>query len=171
MNSVLTDIVHIIETARTGAYQVVNTAMVEAYWLVGKRIVEEEQQDAERAKYGAEIIKTLSKELSKGFGRGFSETNIRNFRLFYLTFSSFPPIQQTLSAKLSWSHYQAIIRANNVEARNYYLQEASRHNWSVRTLERNIHTLYYQRLISSQQQHVVKDEMLDNTSTLQLYKI
>lgn len=167
MENVLSDIVKIIEDGRTQAYRTINTKMVETYWLVGERIVKEEQLGVKRAHYGSEIIKKLSKDLTSSFGRGFSETSLRNFRLFYLTFNDLNQIQQTVSAKLSWSHYQSLLRVKNKDARNYYLKEASEQNWSVRTLERNINTLYYQRLISSQKKEPVKDEMLEKTKDLQ----
>lgn len=168
MAEFIDDIRLILEQARKKAYSATNSAMVEAYWLTGKRIVEQEQHGAERAQYGAEIIKTLSFELSTRLGRGFSETNIRNFRLFYLTFPDFSQIQQTVSAKLTWSHFQLLMRVNNKDARNYYLRETSEQNWAVRTLERNINTLYYQRLLSSQDHQPVEDEMLEKTKDLKL---
>lgn len=167
MERFINDIKQILEQARQKAYSASNFAMVEAYWLVGKRIVEQEQEGEERAKYGAEIVKSLSKELSDSLGRGFSETNIRNFRLFYLTFSDFSKIQQTLSAKLSWSHFQLIMRVTDKNAQTYYLKEAAENNWAVRTLERNINTLYYQRLLSSQIKQPVEDEMRSKTKEFQ----
>lgn len=168
MEKFIDDIRFILEQARKKAYSATNSAMVEAYWLTGKRIVEQEQHGAERTQYGGEIIKTLSLELSTKLGRGFSETNIRNFRPFYLTFPDFFQIQQTLSAKLTWSHFQLLMRVNNKDARNYYLRETSEQNWAVRTLERNINTLYYQRLLSSQNPQPVEEEMLEKTKDLQL---
>ncbi|MDV3662429.1 hypothetical protein CMU70_18510 [Elizabethkingia anophelis] len=167
MQEFINDIKQILDAARQKAYSATNYAMVEAYWLTGKRIVEEEQQGNERAQYGGEIIKTLSQELSKSLGRGFSETNIRNFRLFYLTFPNLSEIQQTVSAKLNWSHFQLIMRVSDQGARAYYLKEAAHNNWAVRTLERNINTLYYQRLLSSQIKESVKDEMQEKTNAFQ----
>lgn len=160
MKSYLSDIKNILEQARSRAYSAINTSMIEAYWKVGKRIVEEEQNGEDRAEYGSELIKTVSTELTKDLGRGFSETNIRNFRKFYLTFLDFNQIQQTVSAKLSWSHFQLIMRIPDQKARTYYLKEAASENWSVRTLDRNISTLYYQRLLSSQNKEPVKKEMI-----------
>ena len=164
------EIKQILALARQKAYSAVNTAMVEAYWLIGKRIVEEEQNGNNKAVYGSELLKTLSSELTSEFGKGFSPTNIKNFRKFYILFNdngksqtvsdqSKDSISQTLSAKLSWSHYERIIRVENENARNWYIKEASEENWSVRTLDRNISTMYYQRLLSSQDKSVVKDEM------------
>jgi predicted nuclease of restriction endonuclease-like (RecB) superfamily len=199
----ITEIKEILAQARQKTYAAVNTAMVEAYWLVGKRIVDEEQQGEDRAAYGKEILKTLSTELNAEFGKGFSLTNLQNFRKFYLTFG-FWGIEQTASAiftnqieqtvsvksdaemekektkskaeesknliwrtafaKLTWSHFERIIRVENEAARNYYLTEAAKHNWSVRTLDRNISTLYYHRLISSQKKELVENEMNEKSA-------
>jgi predicted nuclease of restriction endonuclease-like (RecB) superfamily len=153
----------ILKEARQKTYQAINSAMVEAYWKIGQRIVLEEQNGQKRATYGKEVLKTLSKELSKEFGKGFSERNLRNFRKFYLTFSD-NSIWQTVSAKLSWSHLQIITAISNQEARNYYLKEAAENMWSVRTLDRNITTLYYNRILSSQVKETVVAEMLEKTN-------
>jgi len=134
MKNYIYEIKQIIEKARNKTYTAINSAMVQAYWLIGRRIVEEEQTGEERASYGSELIKNLSIELTKDFGRGFSETNIRNFRKFYLAFPEYITIQQTLSAELNWSHFQLIMRVPDQKARTYYLTEASSQNWSVRTL-------------------------------------
>lgn len=165
-NNFVADIKQILEQARQNAYTAINTFMVQAYWLVGKRIVEEEQKGKDRAEYGKEILKTLSQELSIELGKGFSPRNLRNFRQFYLTFSDLE-IWQTVSAKLNWSHYQCIMRVSDPDARNYYLKEASENSWSVRTLDRNISTLYYQRLLASQLKEPVVNEMLEKTKQLQ----
>jgi len=177
------EIKQILAQARQKAYTAVNTAMVEAYWLIGKRIVEEEQNGKERAAYGKEVIKIVSLELTKEFGKGFSETNIKYFRQF---FNCFPElIRHSLSDKfedreishsvsdefeqinftrLNWTHIRQILRVTSKEAQLWYLQEAAQQNWSVRTLDRNISTLYYQRLISSQKKDLVEQEMKENTT-------
>lgn len=147
--TLVTDIQNILHAARTKSYAAVNFAMVEAYWQVGRRIVEEEQQGRGRAEYGAQILKALSKSLTDEFGKGFSSANLRSFRQFYLTFPD-DQICYTLCSKLSWSHCRLVMRVENPKAREYYLKEASEQNWSVRVLERNIHTLYYERLLASQ---------------------
>jgi len=173
--SFIMDIKSILQSARGKAYAAVNFAMVEAYWNIGRRIVEEEQKGEERAEYGSFLMKELSKELTKDLGKGFSEVNLRNFRKFYLVFAPNNSIQQTLSAEfqntenqqlekrqtvsavlmpglrreLTWSHYQLIIRVDNPKARTYYINEAADNNWSVRVLQRNINTLYYERILSS----------------------
>ena len=119
-NNFIAQIKEIIFTARQKAYTAVNFAMVEAYWLIGKRIVEEEQQGNERAAYGEEIIKTLSIELSKEFGSGFGERNLWDFRKFYLTFQE-TEIMHTLCAQLSWSHIRLVMRVENKDSQKYYL--------------------------------------------------
>ncbi|OPC36220.1 PDDEXK nuclease domain-containing protein [Elizabethkingia miricola] len=143
------EIRNILAQARMKAYQSVNSVMVEAYWLIGKRIVEEEQNGKERAEYGEALLKNLSVVLTKEFGKGFSSSNLRNFRQFYLTYSD-PEICYTLCSKLTWSHNRLIMRIDSNAARNYYLKEASEQNWSVRVLERHINTFYYERLLSTQ---------------------
>ena len=124
--------------------------------------MEEEQQGSKRAAYGEEILITLSKELTAEFGEGFSPRNLRNFRQFYLTFQE-PEIWNTLCAKLSWSHIRLIMRVDSKDAQNYYFKEAAENHWSVRTLDRNISTLYYHRLLSSQIKEPVIQEMQEKT--------
>ena len=165
-NNFIFDVKNILVHARQKAYTAVNTAMVEAYWLVGKRIVEEEQNGKERAKYGEYLLKSLSQELTLSFGKGFTERNLRNFRQFYLTFAD-EEIRHTLCAELSWSHIRLIMKLTNKNAQQYYLKEAAENNWSVRTLDRNISTLYYQRLLSSQIKEPVEQEMLEKTKDFQ----
>lgn len=143
------DIRQILQAARSKTQSVINSAMVEAYWLIGKRIVEEEQQGESKAKYGARLLENLSRELGQEFGKGFSYANLRNFRQFYLTYPE-QEICYTLCSKLSWSHNRLIMRVENQQARQYYLQETAGENWSVRQLERNIKSHSYQRLLSSQ---------------------
>ncbi len=162
----IVEIKQILAQARQKSYQAVNSAMVEAYWLIGKRIVEEEQNGKERADYGKEIIKNISEEMTREFGKGFSKRTIWEIRQFYTTFPDFS-IVRTLSAQLSWSHFQRIAKVQNEQARIYYLKEAAANNWSVRTLDRNISTLYYQRLLSSQQKETVINEMLEKTQDFQ----
>ena len=162
----IVEIKQILAQARQKSYQAVNSAMVEAYWLIGKRIVEEEQNGKERADYGKEIIKNISEEITLEFGKGFSKRTIWEIRQFYTTFPEFS-IVRTLSAQLSWSHFQRIAKVQNERARIYYLKEAAANNWSVRTLDRNISTLYYQRLLSSQQQETVLNEVLEKTHDFQ----
>jgi predicted nuclease of restriction endonuclease-like (RecB) superfamily len=146
--SFYSDIRRILQSARKKAYTAVNTAMVDAYWLIGKRIVKEEQQGKDRAKYGQELIKKLSIELNTEFGKGFSVANLKNFRQFYLTFVR-DKKGHTLCSQLSWSHIRLIMRIDNEPARTWYLTETKAENWSVRQLQRHINTSYYERLLSS----------------------
>ena len=141
----------ILAQARQKAYASVNSAMVEAYWQIGQRIVEEEQKGNERAEYGTLLIEELSRQLGQEFGKGFSVANLRNFRQFYLVFPDFQKRYAPRSV-LTWTHYRLIIRVDDPAARDYYLQEAADQNWSTRQLERNINSFYYQRLLSTTKQ-------------------
>ena len=143
------DIQNILELARGKARSAVNSAMVEAYWLIGRRIVQEEQQGQQKAQYGARLLENLSRALSESFGKGFSYANLRNFRQFYLTYPD-QEICYTVCSKLSWSHNRLIMRLDDPKARAYYLKEGAAQQWSVRQLERNIETHSFQRLLSSQ---------------------
>lgn len=148
--------------ARHTAYQQVNSIMVQAYWQIGRYIVEEEQLGQERAGYGESLIRELSRQLGEEFGKGFSVANLKNFRQFYLTYKSY-----TLCSQLSWSHNRLIMREKSEAARLYYLKEAYEHSWSVRQLERNIRSGWFERLLTQpestpQQQpvdprHLLKD--------------
>lgn len=149
----IAEVKNILAQARQKAYTAVNTAMVEAYWLIGKRIVEEEQNGDKRAAYGEEILTTLSKELTREFGKGFSYANLRNFRQFYLTYPD-SEICYAVRSKLTWTHHRLIMRVENPAAREYYLKECEMQNWSSRVLERNITTFYYQRLLASQKDSI-----------------
>jgi predicted nuclease of restriction endonuclease-like (RecB) superfamily len=139
-----TDVRTILQEARKIVARQTNTAMTAAYWLIGKRIVEEEQHGASIAKYGERLLENLSKELTAEFGNGFSYANLRNMRLFYRTYSDFK-ICYTLCIKLPWSHNRLIMRVKDSKAREWYLREAAQEQWSVRQLERNINSFYYQR--------------------------
>ncbi len=144
------DIKKLLQQARQKAYTAINTAMIEVYWKIGRRIVDEEQKGEKRAAYGEEILQTLSKELTVEFGKGFSYANLRNFRQFYLTFSE-NQIYYALRSNLTWTHYRLIMRIEDANAKQYYLKECSEQMWSTRALERNINTHYYERLLSSSQ--------------------
>ncbi|MDM8176592.1 DUF1016 domain-containing protein [Olivibacter sp. LS-1] len=166
MEAVISDVIEIIEEGRRKAYQAINTSMVEAYWLAGKRIVEDELEGRNRAEYGKSIMKKLSEALMARFGRGYSPATLYNFKQFYSTFPD-EEIFYKVCRKLNWSHNRLIMRVSNSEARMYYLKEAAEQNWGVETLERNINTLYYQRLISSQNPRPIEDELLENTKEFQ----
>ena len=149
--------------ARGQLQQTVNSVMVQTYWNVGRIIVENEQQGKARAEYGTQQLEQLSEALTREFGKGFDTTNLRNMRRFYLVY----PIWETLSLKLSWSHYCKIIRIENIQARDWYATETIANNWSVRALARQISTLYYERLISSSTKAPVIQEASEKTAELQ----
>ena len=167
----ISDLRSIVATARDTSYRMANIMQVIQNWLIGKRIVEQEQQGEQRAGYGKHVIEIASQTLTEEFGTGFSETQVRNFRKFYLTFkelqiqqtmpaefkSRLSVIQQTTSAEsltegyplpvqLSWSHYERLIRVADPMARYWYMQEAASQQWDYRTLKRNIDSQYYYRL-------------------------
>ena len=165
-NNYINEIKKILKNARQKAYTAVNSAMVEAYWKIGRRIVEEEQRGKERAEYGKEIVKNLSKELTEEFGKGFSRRTLWEMRKLYVYFSDYEKVR-TLFAQLTWSHFQKVLRVSNEKARIFYLTEAAENMWSVRTLDRNISTLYYDRIVASIDKKTVEDEMKDKTKKLQ----
>jgi predicted nuclease of restriction endonuclease-like (RecB) superfamily len=142
-----TDVRGILADARRAAYTAVNSAMVAAYWQIGRRIVEEEQGGSAKSRYGDRLLPELSRALTVEFGKGFSYANLRNFRQFYLTYPN-PEICYALRSKLSWTHHRLIMRVENPSAREYYITHAERENWTTRTLERQIETHTYQRLLS-----------------------
>jgi len=146
----------ILAQARRKAYAAVNFAMVEAYWEIGRRIVEEEQKGRDRAEYGAALIKELSKQLTSEFGKGFAVANIWNFRQFYLTFLD--EKLYALRRELTWTHYRLIMRVESEAARDYYIEETAEQGWSTRQLERNINTLYYERLLKSSNKKALKQK-------------
>ena len=130
----LDDVRAILSDARCKAYAAANSAMVDAYWRIGRRIVEEEQGGAARAEYGSQLIRHLARGLGQEFGRGMSVANLRNFRQFYLTF----PEQRkryALRSELSWTHWRLIMRVENPQATDYYIQEAASQQWTPRGME------------------------------------
>jgi len=163
-NNFYESIKEILQTAKDSAYRQVNFIMVEAYWNIGKQIVEEEQSGEDRAKYGSYLIKDLSTKLTDDFGKGFSKQNLWNMRQFYNYF----PILSSLKRELSWTHYKMIIRLENKDAREWYEKEAIESNWSTRALERQIGSHYYERILSSRDKQLVKDEADEKTKDLKL---
>jgi predicted nuclease of restriction endonuclease-like (RecB) superfamily len=135
----------ILSEARARAYRAINTAMVAAYWEIGRVIVEEEQQGQGRAEYGRGLLVELSQRLSSEFGRGFDRTNLQQMRLFYLAY----PICDAVRHELSWTHYRLLLRVERPEARAFYEVEAVNSRWSTRELERQIHSLLFERLALS----------------------
>ncbi len=159
-DNVLKDVCSIIESARDYAYQSVNIALVERNWFIGYRIAEEELKGDNRADYGTEIIKKLSKELKGKYGKGFEIRNLYYFLQFYKTF---PNILHAVNAKsnilLSWTHYKILLQVFDEKARDWYEKETLEQTWSTRTLQRNISTQYYYRLLKSQVKEPVIEEM------------
>lgn len=144
-------------TAKNKVYTAVNFGMVEAYWSIGKQIAEVQ---GERAEYGKQLLKYLSEQLTLEFGSGFNESNLRKMRQFYLTFQ----IRDTLCPELSWSHYRLLMRIEDEERRDFYLKECAECNWSVRQLERQINSFYYERLLATQsEQHDLIKSEIQNT--------
>lgn len=148
------EVKQILDLAREKVYRTANFAMVEAYWNIGKLIVEK-QGGAEKAEYGANLIKQLSVQMIKDFGKGFAPSNLMNMRQFYLTFPNF----YALSSELSWTHYRMLMRVENENARRFYLDEAIKEKWSTRQLERQINSFFYERLLSSKNKLDVANEI------------
>jgi hypothetical protein len=213
--ALVSDVKKIVRQARSQAYTAVNSAMVQAFWLLGRRIVKEEQGGEKRAEYGQQLIATLARELTDEFGKGFLERNVWEFRKFYLTFpldhilhslsaefieNAAAPILHALNAelkqdknmepkldavnpesernvlrilftRLSWTHIRHLLRVSDPAAREYYIREAAANAWSTRTLDRNISTQYYQRLLASQVKEPVVREMEEKTASLQRDKL
>lgn len=119
--------------------------MLQTYWNIGRRIVEEEQKGNERAEYGSALLKDLSKELTKEYGRGFSRSNLQSMRMLFMNYKK----SQTLSGKLSWSHYLLLLGVSDLNARSFYEHECENSNWSVRELDRQIDSGLYERLLLS----------------------
>lgn len=157
-NLLINEIGDFLEKGRKESFRKVNSILVLTYWKIGRRIVEFEQMGNERAEYGSNLLNRLSKDLKIRFGSGFSRRNILNMRKFYLIFQK----RQTLSAKLSWSHYVEIISISNKEERNFYINQTLKENWSVRQLQRQIKSSLFERLILSKN----KKDVLKNSKKI-----
>ena len=153
----------IILESRQKIAQTINFAMVETYWLVGKYIVEEEQNGKHRAEYGKEQIKELAKKLTQEFGSGFDRSNLLRMKNFYLLF----PIRDAVRHELSWTHYRQLLRLENPKARAFYVEETITNGWNTRVLNRQINSLYYERLLSSSDRKEVINEMREKTKELE----
>lgn len=143
IESLYSNVKQIIEEARSTVYKTANFAMVQAYWHIGKLIIEEEQNGKQRAEYGQEVIKQLSEKLTKSYGKGFNERNLWYMKQFYQTW----PKLNALRSELSWTHYRLLLKAERTDSRQFYMQEAIECNWSTRTLERQINSLYFERMV------------------------
>lgn len=153
-NNLYTQIAQLLQVARKTVVRTVNQTMVHTYFEIGRMIVEDEQQGKERAEYGKQVLKELSKRLSADFGKGFSERNLEQMRQFYLAYS----IPQTTSAKfiLSWSHYLKLMRMENLDERRFYEIECASNNWSLKELQRQFDSALYERLALSRDKQGVK---------------
>jgi predicted nuclease of restriction endonuclease-like (RecB) superfamily len=174
------DIRGILESARSSAYRAVNTAMVQAYWQVGRLIVEHEQGGKGRAAYGEAVLEDLSRRLTADFGRGFDPSNLRYMRLFFQRFPNRDAARHRLPSQgirdalrhrstgtadpgdlrpeLSWTHYRLLLSVEDAAARDWYLNEAADQHWSTRQLDRQISVLYYERLLASRKKAPVRKE-------------
>lgn len=170
--NILSDIQNIIEISQRQAYHAVDTILSQRNWLIGYRIAEEEIDGSDRAEYGANIIKKLSKELTAQYGKGYDRSNLYHCLRFY---KEFPKIVDTVCRqshiRLSWSHYRALLQVADSAARSWYEKEAYEQTWSVRTLQRNINTQYYYRMLQSQHKDLVEKEMHEKTSDFQNDKL
>jgi predicted nuclease of restriction endonuclease-like (RecB) superfamily len=155
-NNAYSNIRSTVIVAKSKVYSAINFAMVEAYWEIGREIIVA-QGDIARAQYGKGLLTFLAIELTKEFGKGFEESNLRKMRQFYSSF----PIRDTLCPILSWSHYRLLMRIEDTKKRDFYLKECADSNWSVRQLERQITTFFYERLLATQneQKDIVRNEI------------
>lgn len=151
MENLISEIRQIITAAREHAVRSVNHSLTVTYWHIGRVIIEEEQRGNERAGYGKQLVKALSAHLTSEFGEGYSSTNLWLMRQFYVTF----PILHALSGELSWTHYKILVRLEDPDKRAFFMAEATKNAWSVRQLERQIHSLLYERLLMSQDKESV----------------
>ncbi len=146
----------LIQEARKRTVSAINTAMVYTYYEIGRMIVEEEQQGNERAEYGKAMLRNLADYLTDKFGKGFSYTNLKQMRTFYLTFTKGQTLSDQLNFTLSWSHYLKLMRIENPSERQFYEIEASNNNWSLRELQRQFDSSLYERLALSRDKDGVK---------------
>ena len=162
----IADIKQIIEQARKQLYSSINIVMIQSHWFVGKRIVEEEQGGAVRAEYGKALLKNLAAELVPIYGNAYSVRRLQDYRQFYLYFKDIE-IWHSRVPNLTWTHYRELLTLTDEVARNWYMHEAAKEMWSVRTLHRNISSQYYYRLLQSQTKDKVVDEMKQITASMQ----
>lgn len=166
---IINDVKKIIEHGQTNAYNAVSSAMIMTYWNIGKRIVLEEQNGKDRAEYGKGLIKALSDELTKEYGKSYSKRNLHYFAKFFRYFND----EQIVNAcvhNLNWTHIRCLLRVDDEDARYWYMKEAINENWSYRTLDRNISTQYYHRLLKSPKKENVIAEMKEKTKAFETNK-
>jgi len=160
--SLLGNLGELIRQARQKVLRAVDTLQVQTCWQIGRHIFEFEQGGARRAGYGKQLLSTLAEVLTAEFGKGFDASNLRYMRLFYQAF----PIRDALRHELSWTHYRRLLRVDNDSARLWYMNESATQNWSSRALERQINTLYYERLLASRDRGSVKQEAAANIQNM-----
>ncbi len=172
-DNITNDIGDIILSAQQTAYKTVDAILLQRNWLIGKRIAEEELDGKNRSEiYGVEIIKKLSIELTEKYGKGYTKTNLYSFYLFYKEYKDiFHPMSGKSSMLLSWTHYRILLQVHDIKARAWYEKEAYGQTWSTKTLQRNINTQYYYRLLQSRNKSAVESEMKDKTLDYQNDKL
>ena len=153
----------LIQDARKQILRSADVIQVQTCWEIGRHIVEFEQGGSDRAQYGKQLLPALAATLTEEFGKGFDVTNLRHMRGFYMAF----PIRDALRRELSWTHYRTLLRADDAKARLWYMNESADQGWSTRALERQIGTLYYERLLASSDRREVEQEAASNIAPLQ----
>ena len=162
----------IIESSQKAAYQAVNTTLVQRNWMIGYRIAEEEFGGEERSEYGLKVIKKLSKELTNLYGKGYDRGTLYRCLRFYRMFPEIvASLRQQSGTILSWTHYRILLQVEDKKARDWYEKEAAEQTWSVRTLQRNISSQYYYRMLQTQKQELVENEMKELTAEFQNDKL
>ena len=171
-DDILNDMCGIIESSQKAAYQAVNITLVQRNWLIGYRIAEEEFGGAERSEYGLKVIKKLSKELTNLYGKGYDRGTLYRCLKFYRMFPEIvASLRQQSGTILSWTHYRILLQVEDKKARDWYEKEAAEQTWSVRTLQRNVSSQYYYRMLQTQKQELVEKEMKELTSEYQNDKL
>lgn len=169
-DNITNDIGQIIISAQQKAYRAVDEVLLQRNWLLGKRIAEEELAGKNRSEvYGVEIIKKLSKELTDKYGKGYTKTNLYSFYTFYKDYKDIFHPASGKSGMLSWTHYRILLQVHDLKARAWYEKEAYEQTWSTKTLQRNINTQYYYRILQSQNKDAVETEMKEKTILLIWY--
>ena len=162
LQPLLSTLGQLIAQVRQQAVRAVDVIQVQTCWDIGRHIVEFEQGGAARAAYGQRLLPTLAQSLTAQYGKGFDATNLRHMRAFYLAF----PIRDALRPELSWTHYRTLLKLDNPAARAWYMNEAAGQNWSTRALERQVGTLYYERLLASRDRAAVEQEAASQIGAL-----
>ncbi|MEZ3436115.1 MAG: PDDEXK nuclease domain-containing protein [Lachnospiraceae bacterium] len=171
-DDILKDMCGIIESSQKAAYQAVNTTLVQRNWMIGYRIAEEEFGGEERSEYGLKVIKKLSKELTNLYGKGYDRGTLYRCLRFYRMFPEIvASLRQQSGTILSWTHYRILLQVEDKKARDWYEKEAAEQTWSVRTLQRNISSQYYYRMLQTQKKELVENEMKELTAEFQNDKL